>query len=190
MAAYAFAKLDFKFKRTLFALMLVTIMLPAQVLIIPQYIVFHKVGWINTILPLVVPTFFAINGLYVFMMVQFIRGLPRELSEAAEVDGAGHPFIFLRIIVPLAAPAMATVALFSFVASWNEFLGPLLYLTSPNRFTVPLGLDNFINSGTSGGASAIGPLFAMCTLSLAPVIAVFLAAQRYLAEGISTSGLK
>jgi multiple sugar transport system permease protein len=190
MAAYAFAKLRFRLRGVLFGLTLITVMLPTQVLIIPQYIVFHKVGWINTFLPLIVPSFFAVNGFYIFLLVQFIRGVPQELTEAAQVDGAGHFYVFRRIIVPLAAPAMATVGLFSFVATWNEFLGPLLYLTSPTKFTVPLGLDSFINSGTTGGASAIGPLFAMCTLSLAPVIGVFLAAQRFLSEGISTTGIK
>lgn len=190
MAAYAFAKLKFRFRGPLFAVMLLTVMLPSQVLIIPQYIVFHEVGWVDTFFPLIVPSFFAVNGFYVFLMVQFIRGIPSELSEAAQVDGAGHFYIFTRVIVPLAAPAMATVALFSFVASWNDFLSPLLYLTSPAKFTVPLGLESFINSGTTGGATALGALFAMCTVSLAPVIGVFLAAQKFLAQGITTTGIK
>lgn len=190
MAAYAFAKLKFRLRAPLFAVMLLTVMLPSQVLIIPQYIVFHEIGWVDTFFPLIVPSFFAVNGFYVFLMVQFIRAIPKELSEAAQVDGAGHFYIFTRVVVPLAAPAMATVALFSFVASWNDFLSPLLYLTSPTKFTVPLGLESFINSGTTGGATALGALFAMCTVSLAPVIGVFLAAQKFLAEGITTTGIK
>lgn len=190
MAAYAFARLHFRFRAGLFAIVLVTIMIPYQVLIIPQYIVFHQIGWINTFLPLIVPAFGAVNGFYIFLMVQFIRSLPTELDEAAKIDGAGHGQIFLKIVVPLAAPAMATVAVFSFVSSWNDFLGPLLYLTSPSKFTVSLGLSTFINSGMTGGASELGPLFAMCVASLAPVVGVFLAAQRFLAEGIATKGLK
>jgi multiple sugar transport system permease protein len=189
MAAYAFARLKFKARGVLFGFMLITIMLPQQILIIPQYILYQKIGWLNTYLPLVVPRFLAVDALYVFLMVQFIRGLPRELDDAARTDGAGHFYIFTRIIVPLAAPAMATVALFSFLDSWNDFLGPLLYLTTPSLYTVPLGLNQFLDSSGSG-ASAWGPLFAMCVLSLAPLIGVFLATQRLLTQGIATTGLK
>lgn len=189
MAAYAFARLKFRFRGALFGFMLITIMLPQQVLIIPQYILFQKIGWLGTYLPLVVPRFLAVDGLYVFLMVQFIRGLPRDLDDAARTDGAGHFYIFTRIIVPLAAPAMATVALFSFLDSWNDFLGPLLYLTKPSLYTVPLGLNLFLDSSGSG-ASQWGPLFAMCVLSLAPLIGVFMATQRLLTQGIATTGLK
>lgn len=189
MAAYAFARLKFRLRGVLFGFMLLTIMLPQQVLIIPQYILYQKIGWLNTYLPLVLPRFLAVDALYVFLMVQFIRGLPRELDDAARTDGAGHFYIFTRIIIPLAAPAMATVALFSFIDSWNEFLGPLLYLTSPSLYTVPLGLNLFLDSSGSG-ASQWGPLFAMCVLSLAPLIGVFLATQRLLVQGIATTGLK
>ncbi|GMA94710.1 hypothetical protein GCM10025881_15340 [Pseudolysinimonas kribbensis] len=170
--------------------MLVTILLPAQVLIIPQYIAFHQIGWLNTYLPLIVPRWLATDGFYIFLMVQFIRGLPTELDEAAKMDGGSHFWIFTRVIVPLALPAMATVALFSFVQSWNDFLGPLLYITTPSKFTVPLGLTAFTNSGGTGAASAWGPLFAMCVIGLGPVVAVFLATQRFLSEGIATSGFK
>lgn len=189
MAAYAFARLKFRLRGALFGFMLITIMLPQQVLIIPQYILFQKIGWLDTYLPLIVPRFLAVDGLYVFLMVQFIRGLPRDLDDAARTDGAGHFYIFTRIIMPLAAPAMATVALFSFLDSWNDFLGPLLYLTKPSLYTVPLGLNLFLDSSGSG-ASQWGPLFAMCVLSLAPVIGVFLATQRLLTQGIATTGLK
>jgi multiple sugar transport system permease protein len=190
MAAYAFARLNFKFRGVAFGLMLLTIMLPQQVLVIPQYIVFHQINWLNTFYPLIVPRWLATDGFYIFLMVQFIRGLPRELDEAAKVDGAGHFWIFTRGIVPLSMPAMATVGLFAFVASWNDFLGPLLYLTSPDKFTVPLGLTAFVNSGGTGAASAWGPLFAMCVISLGPVIGVFFATQKFLVQGIATSGIK
>jgi multiple sugar transport system permease protein len=190
MAAYAFARLKFRLRGALFAVMLGTILLPYQVVIVPQYILFHKIGWVGNFWPLIVPPFLAINGFYTFLMVQFIRGVPHELDEAAAIDGANHFYIFTRVIVPLALPAMATVALFAFVASWNDLLGPLLYLTTPDKYTVPLGLSTFINSGGTGEASAWGPLFAMAVCSLGPVVGVFLAAQRFLAQGIATTGLR
>lgn len=187
MAAYAFARLQFRFRSFLFALMLLTIMLPYQVLIIPQYILFLHLGWLNTYLPLVVPRFLAVDAFFVFLMVQFIRGLPRELDEAAIIDGCGHRQVFLNIIVPLAAPAMATTALFTFINSWNDFLGPLLYLTKPNMYTVPLGLNLFIDTSET---SEWGPLFAMSVLSLVPIFIIFLTFQRMLTEGIATTGIK
>lgn len=187
MAAYAFARLRFRFRAVLFGLMLATIMLPQQVLIIPQYILFLHLGWLNTYLPLVVPRFLAVDAFYVFLMVQFIRGLPRELDEAAIIDGCGHIQTFLRIVVPLSLPAMATLALFTFVNTWNDFLGPLLYLTKPNMYTVPLGLRLFLDTQE---ASQWGPLFAMSILSLVPIVIVFLLFQRLLTQGIATTGLK
>ena len=187
LAAYAFARLHFLFRTVLFGVMLLTIMLPYQVLIIPQYILFLHFGWLNTYLPLVVPRFLAVDGFFVFLMVQFIRGLPRELDEAAIIDGCGHWRLFLRIIVPLSMPAMATTAIFTFINSWNDFLGPLLYLTQPSMYTVPLGLNLFIDSSET---SQWGPLFAMSVLSLVPIFLIFLAFQRLLTQGIATTGIK
>ncbi len=187
LAAYAFARLRFRFRNFLFALMLLTIMLPYQVLIIPQYILFLHLGWLNTYLPLVVPRFLAVDGFFVFLMVQFIRGLPRELDEAAIIDGCGHWQIFARIVAPLCVPAMATTGLFTFINSWNDFLGPLLYLTKPDMYTVPLGLNLFIDTSDT---SQWGPLFAMSILSLVPIFLIFLAFQRMLTEGIATTGFK
>ena len=187
MAAFAFSRLEFRFRGVLFAIMLLTIMLPYQVLIIPQYILYMQFGWLNTYLPLVVPRFLAVDSFFVFLTVQFIRGLPRELDEAAIMDGAGYRQVFLYIIVPLTAPAMATTAVFSFINSWNDFLGPLLYLTTSNLFTVPLGLNLFIDSSET---SQWGPLFAMSILSLVPILLIFMAFQRLLTEGIATTGFK
>lgn len=187
MAAYAFGRLQFRFRSFFFALMLLTIMLPYQVLIIPQYILYLHFGWLNTYLPLVVPRFLAVDAFFVFLMVQFIRGLPRELDEAAIIDGCGHWQLFLRIILPLSVPAMATTALFTFINSWNDFLGPLLYLTKPSMYTVPLGLNLFIDSSET---SQWGPLFAMSVLSLIPIFIIFLIFQRMLTEGIATTGIK
>ncbi len=187
LAAYAFARLDFPFKRTLFGVVLATLLLPYQVTIIPQYVLFNELAWINTILPLVVPKFLATDAFFVFLMVQFIRTLPRELDDAARLDGCGHLGIFRRVILPLSIPALGTTALFTFIRTWDDFLGPLLYLNEPSRWTVTLGLNGFLDST---GQSSFGPLFAMATLSLAPIIAFFLMAQRLLIEGIATSGLK
>ena len=187
LAAYAFARLEFPFKRVLFALVLATLLLPYQVTIVPQYVLFNELAWINTILPLTVPKFLATDAFFVFLMVEFIRTLPRELDEAARLDGCGHLGIFLRIIVPLSLPAIGTTAMFTFVRTWDDFLGPLLYLNNPDRWTVTLGLNGFLDAT---GTSAFGPLFAMATLAIAPIVGFFLVSQKLLIEGVATSGLK
>jgi multiple sugar transport system permease protein len=187
LAAYAFARLRFPGRRILFALMLGTLMLPYHVLIIPQYVLFSEFGWVNTFLPLVVPKFLATDAFYVFLMVQFLRTLPRELTESAKIDGAGHLRIFLQIIMPLALPALGTTAIFTFIHTWNDFLTPLIYLNTPDKYTVPLGLRLFLDPT---GESAYGALFAMSILSLGPVIGFFIAFQRTLVHGIATTGLK
>ncbi|MFF3505736.1 carbohydrate ABC transporter permease [Streptomyces sp. NPDC003247] len=187
MTAYAFARLSFRFKRTAFAVMLITIMLPIHVLIVPQYVLFAQLGWINTFLPLIVPKFLATDGFFIFLMVQFIRGLPRELDEAARLDGAGHPRIFLRIILPLMAPALATTAIFTFIWTWSDFFSQLIFLTDPGKYTVPVALRSFIDAQAD---SSYGSLFAMSTLSLVPVLLAFTFGQRYLIRGIATTGGK
>lgn len=187
LAAYAFARLKFPGRRILFALMLGTLMLPFHALLIPQYVLFSEFGWINTILPLVVPKFLATDAFFVFLMVQFIRTLPSELSDSAKIDGCGHFGIFGRIILPLCLPALGTTAVFTFIFTWNDFLTPLIYLTSPENYTVPLGLRLFLDNT---GESAYGALFAMSVLSLGPIIGFFLVFQRTLVSGIATTGLK
>lgn len=187
LTGYAFARLNFPFKRILFAVLMGTLLLPYQVTIVPQYILFNELGWLNTYLPLVVPKFLATDAFFVFLTVQFIRGLPRELDEAARLDGAGDWGIFRRIIVPLLGPAIATTAMFTFIATWNDFLGPRLYLSNTALYTVPQGLVQFVDST---GQSSIGTLFAMATLSITPLVGFFLASQRLLTQGIATTGLK
>ena len=187
MAAYAFARLNFRFKRFWFALMLGTIMLPAHATLIPQYILFLKFGWINTFLPLIVPKFLATDSFFIFLMVQFIRSIPRELDEAASIDGCGFFGIYWRIILPLMAPALVTTAIFTFIWTYEDFLLPLVYLSDMNLYTVPQGLRLFM---ASTGESAWGPLMAMSLVSLVPVFVIFLVFQRLLIEGISTTGLK
>lgn len=186
VVAYGFARLRFRGKSFWFTCMLMTLMLPTQVQIIPQYILFSRLDWINTFLPLLVPRFFG-EAFFIFLMVQFIRGIPRELDEAAEIDGAGKLGIFLRVIVPLLTPALVTSAIFSFYWTWDDFFGPLLYLSDPKLYPVSLALKSFADAM---GETNWGAIFAMSVLSLIPVFVLFIAFQRYLVEGISTSGLK
>ncbi|GAB2487450.1 carbohydrate ABC transporter permease [Nocardiopsis aegyptia] len=187
MAAYAFARLEFRGKRLFFAIMLATIMLPIHVVIVPQYILFAEIGWINTFLPLIVPKLLATDGFFIFLMVQFIRGLPKDLDEAARIDGCGHVRIFFRIIMPLSLPALATTAIFTFIWTWNDFFSQLIFLTSPDMYTVPVALRTFVDSSSQ---TSWGPLFAMSVIALGPVFGFFLAGQKYLVKGIATTGIK
>lgn len=187
LVAFGFARLDFKFKRVLFICLLGTIMLPTQVTLIPQYVLFHNLGWVNTYNPLTLPAFFGGSAFFIFLMIQFIKGIPRELDEAAVIDGCSTFGIFYRIILPLMKPTLATVAIFSFYWTWDDFMGPLIYLNDPNLFTVSLGLRLFSDPSS---VTEWGPLFAMSIVSLLPVFIIFLFFQKYLVEGISTTGLK
>ncbi|WP_329790704.1 carbohydrate ABC transporter permease [Lentzea sp. DG1S-22] len=187
MAAYAFARLQFTGKRWWFGIMLGTIMLPIHVIIVPQYVLFSQIGWVNTFLPIIVPKILATDAFFVFLMVQFIRGLPRELDEAARIDGCGHPRIFLRIVLPLMTPALATTTIFTFIWTWNDFFSQLIYLTDPEMYTVPVALRSFVDSTV---ATSWGSQFAMSVVSLVPIFLAFLVGQRYLVKGIATTGGK
>ena len=187
MAAYAFARLEFVGKKFWFAIMLLSIMLPIHVVIVPQYILFSHLGWINTFLPLIVPKLLATDAFFVFLMVQFIRGIPRELDEAARIDGCGRGSIFLRVILPLMVPALATTTIFTFIWTWNDFFSQLIYLTDPHMYTVPVALRSFVDSTSS---SSWGSMFAMSVVSLVPVFLAFLLGQRFLIKGIATTGIK
>ena len=187
LAAYAFARLDFPFRRSMFALMLATIMLPFHVTIIPQYIMFNTLGLVNTYVPLILPKFLAVDAFFVFLMVQFMRGIPSSLDEAAQLDGCGPFQTFFFVILPLCVPALGVTAVFTFIWTWNDFFTPLLFLNTPELYTVPLGLSSFKDSS---GLTDYGALFAMSILSLLPVFVVFFIAQKALVEGIATTGLK
>jgi multiple sugar transport system permease protein len=187
LTAYAFARLDFRFKRIWFALMMGTILLPAQVTLIPKYIAFFQLGWINTYFPLTVPAFFATSAFFIFLNVQFIRGIPRELDEAAEVDGATRFQIYWRIIFPLSLPALITTAIFTFIWTWDDFFSSLLYLSDIKLYTVALALRSFSDASST---TSYGPLFAISLVSLIPFLVFFVLAQRYLVQGISTTGFK
>jgi multiple sugar transport system permease protein len=188
LTAFAFARLEFRFKRIWFALMLGTLMLPYHVTLVPQYVLFLNLGWVNTFLPLVVPKFLATDAFFIFLMVQFFRGIPREIDEAAIMDGCGPWRIYWKIRLPLSTPVLATAAIFSFIWTYDDFLGPLIYLNDMQTYTVPLALRAFVDS--SGGESLYGELFAMSALSLVPVFAVFLAFQRLIIRGVALGALK
>jgi multiple sugar transport system permease protein len=187
LAAFAFARLEFKGKRLWFALMLGTLMLPYQVTLIPQYVLFLKLGWVNTVLPLVVPKFLASDAFFIVLMVQFFRGMPRELDEAAMIDGCSMFQIYWKIMLPLSLPVLATAAVFTFIWTWDDFFGPLIYLSDLRSYTVTLGLRTFVDSSAQ---SDWGGLFAMSILSLVPIFVFFLFFQRLLIEGIATTGMK
>nr|WP_197034688.1 carbohydrate ABC transporter permease [Glycomyces sp. NRRL B-16210] len=187
MAAYAFARLRFPGRGAFFAIMLGTIMLPIHVVIIPQYILFNNLGWVDTFWPLIVPKLLATDAFFIFLMVQFIRGLPRELDEAASIDGCGYWGTYLRIIMPLCMPALATTAIFTFIWTWNDFYSQLIYLRDVDLQTVPLALRLFMDST---GQTSWGALFAMSIVALGPIFGFFLVGQRYLVRGIATTGIK
>nr|WP_241266009.1 carbohydrate ABC transporter permease [Streptomyces boncukensis] len=187
LAAYAFARIRFTGRNALFTVMIGTLLLPYHVLIIPQYIMFQKAGFINTYVPLLLGKYLAVDAFFVFLIVQFMRGLPRELDEAARLDGCGHPRIYWNITLPLCRPALITSAIFTFIWAWNDFMGPLLYLNEPEKYPVSLGLKMFIDQDS---IQDYGGMIAMSLVALLPVLLFFLVFQRYLVEGAATSGLK
>ena len=187
--AYGFARIDFPGRNVWFTILLATVMLPGIVTMIPQFVIFSRIGWVNTILPLTVPFFFGGGAFNIFLLRQFFRTLPSELSDAAYIDGASEIMIYWRIMLPLAKPALATIAIFTFIGTWNDFMGPLLYLAKdPNKFTVALGLAMFRTA--FAGRTRWDLLMAASTLMILPVVIVFFVAQRYFIQGIAISGLK
>lgn len=186
LVAYGFARIRFKFKNPLFACVIITLLLPSQILAIPQYIMFQFFGWIDTWAPLIVPSFFG-YPFFIFLIYQFIRGIPDDLDEAAYIDGCSKYSIFFRIILPMIVPALVTSAIFAFYWKWDDFFSPLLYLQTLQKYPVSLALKMFADPGA---VSDWGALFAMSSLSLVPIMVIFFSFQKYLVEGISTTGLK
>lgn len=187
LTAYAFARISFPGRNLYFALMIGTLLLPYHVLLIPQYVLFRNLEMINTYTPLLLGKYLATEAFFVFLMVQFMRNLPRELDEAARLDGCGHLRIYWSIVLPLCRPALITSAIFTFINAWNDFMGPLIYLNEPGKYTVSLGLKMFVDQE---GLANYGGMIAMSLVALLPVLAFFLAFQRYLIDGMATSGLK
>ena len=187
LVAFGLSRCKFFGRRALFVAMLLSMMLPAQVLMIPQYLWYQKLGWVGTYLPLIVPYFFAIQGFFVYLILNFIDGIPKDLDEAARIDGCSYFGIYLRIILPLIVPALITAGIFSFMWRWDDFLSALLYVKESVRYPASLALKLFCDPGSS---SDYGAMFAMSTLSIIPAVTIFIVFQKYLVEGIATSGLK
>jgi multiple sugar transport system permease protein len=186
MAAYAFARVKFALSSFWFVCVMMTLMIPNQVMVVPQYILFKKLHLIDTLTSLIAPWLFG-SAFFIFLMVQFIRGLPLDLDEAAKIDGCGKLGVFFRIVLPLVLPAIITSTIFSFYWIWQDFFQPLIFISTPKTFTVSLALNLYLDPNSF---SNYGGLFAMSIISLIPVILVFLIFQRYLVEGVATSGLK
>jgi multiple sugar transport system permease protein len=186
LAAYAFSWLRFRLRGPLFAFMIATIMLPIHVLLIPQYTIFHQLEMIDTFWPLVLPKLLATDAFFVFLIVQFMRGLPGELGDAARIDGCGPMRTFAYIVLPLTKPALVTTAIFTFIWSWNDFFSQLIYLNSPENYTLPLALRLFIDQTSE---TSYGAMMAMSVLTLLPIGLFFFAFQRLLVEGVATTGL-
>lgn len=187
LAAYAFSKLQFPLKNIWFMLMLGTLMLPIHVKLIPQYIMYNQFGWVNTYLPLIVPKFLATDGFFVFLMTQFMRALPKEIDEAAIMDGCNEFSMYAKIIMPLSVPTLVTTSIFTFLWTWNDFFSQMIYINDVKKFTISIALRQFVDAM---GHSSWGGLFAMSTLSLVPLFLMFVIFQNYLVEGITAGSVK
>ena len=187
LVGYGFARFRFPFKKLLFILMISQLMLPNAVIIIPRYILFRSLGWLNTYLPFIVPAMFATYSFFIFMMVQFIRGIPKELDESAYIDGCNSFTIFTRIMLPLLKPALFSAGIFQFIWRWNDFLNPLIYINSVKKYPLSLALRMSMDITD---AISWNQLMAMSLLTMIPPILIFFFAQRYFVEGITTTGLK
>ncbi|MGL1891263.1 MAG: carbohydrate ABC transporter permease [Spirochaetaceae bacterium] len=184
--AFGFARIEFKGRKFFFMCMMATLMLPYQIIMVPQYVIFNKLNWVNTFLPIIVPTFLG-EAFFIFLAIQFIRSIPKELDEAAFIDGASVYKTFSLIIFPLLKTPLITIAIFKFYWSWEQFLQPMIYLNKIQLYPIPvaLGMWSDPGSGTNYGA-----LLAMGFLSLVPVVLVFILLQRYIVEGVNSQGLK
>jgi len=189
IAGFSFARLEFPLKKILFAAVMATLMLPNQILLIPRYVMFAKIKWTGTILPLTVPAYLAqVSGaFFIYLTMQYMRSIPKELDEAGVVDGCNYFSIFFRILLPNCIPVLVTICIFSFIWTWDDFMNPLLYLTKINNYTISLALRLFVDNQA---LTSWGQLFAMSTLSLVPPLGIFFFMQRYFVEGVTMSGIK
>lgn len=187
MVGYGFARFTFPFKKFFFSVMLAGLMLPSSVIIIPRYLLFNRFGWLDSYLPFIVPAMFATNAFFIFMMVQFFRGIPKELDEAGIIDGCNSLQILTRILLPLCKPAIFSAMLFQFIWAWSDFFSPLIYINSVKKYPLSLALRMMLDLGEQAQWNQI---MAMSVLSIVPPVILFFTAQKYFVEGISTSGLK
>jgi multiple sugar transport system permease protein len=186
MAAYSFARVHWKGRQVCFFILLTSMMLPGTVTIIPQYLIWAKLGFVNTYIPLILPAYLGGGAFNIFLLRQFFLGIPRELDEAAKIDGAGNVWIFSRIIIPLAKPAVMVICLFIFLGCWNDFFGPLIYLNSSEKYTLALGLLQF----RGDYSTRWNWLMAASTIVVIPCITMYIFTQRRIIEGIALTGLK
>ncbi|MDD3334735.1 MAG: carbohydrate ABC transporter permease [Eubacteriales bacterium] len=187
MAAYSFSKVEYRSRNLWFTLMLVSMMLPLHVRLIPQYILYNKLGWVNTYYPMIIPKFLATEGFFVFMMTQYMRALPRDIDEAATIDGCNHVMHYARIILPLSVPSIITTCIFTFIWTWNDFFTQMIYLSNIRTFTVSIALRQYTDAM---GESYWGAMFSMSIVSLIPLFLMFILFQRYLIEGVTAGSIK
>lgn len=187
LVAYGFARFNFPLKKLFFSLMISTLMLPHAVVIIPRYILFKNLNWLNSYYPFIVPSAFAGSAFFIYMLVQFFRGLPRELDESATIDGCNSFTILVRILLPLAKPALFSVGIFQFIWTWNDFFNSLIYINSVKKFTIALGLRMSLDTSSN---AAWNQVLAMSMVAILPCVLIFFFAQKYFVEGIATTGLK
>jgi multiple sugar transport system permease protein len=190
LVGYSFARFEYRGRNALFLITLATLTLPVQVTLIPQFILFYRLGWINTHLPLWVPAWFGGGAFAIFLMRQFFMTIPRDLDEAALIDGAGYPRIFWSVLLPLLKPPVVTLAIITALATWSDYQSPIIYLNSPSKFTVSVGLHFFVQSPEVGGEPLQHLLMAACVLTMIPAVMIFFAGQRYFVQGVVMSGLK
>lgn len=186
LCAYALARIPFSGSKFWFTCVMITMMIPNQVMVVPQYIIFKKIGLIDTYASMIIPWFFG-GAFFIFLMIQFFRGIPKEMDEAAEIDGCSRLQTLIHILLPMISPALVTSCIFSFYWIWQDFFQPLVFVNSTEKYTVSLALKMFLDPATS---SNYGAMLAMCFVSLIPVIILFIVFQKHLVEGMATSGLK
>ena len=184
--AYAFSRVKYKGRNIWFTAMICTMMIPTQIILVPQYIIYNKLGFVGTYLPLILPHFFG-QAFFIYQMIQFGAGIPTDLDEAAIIDGCSKYTIFTKIFLPLLKPSIVTTIIIQFYWKWDDFMSPMIYLSKPKMYTASVAIKNFADSTST---TDYGAMFAMSTLSLIPVFLIFLFFNRYLVEGISTSGIK
>ena len=187
LVAYGFARFPCRWNSILFPVVIATLMLPRQITLIPSYMMYSRFGWIDTYLPLVLPEWLGTSAFNIFLLRQFLKAIPRELDQAAEIDGCNSFGIFLKILVPVIRPALISVGIMSIIYYWNDFLGPLIYLTTSSKYTISIGLQYF---NKSYGMNQVNLLMAVSLVTILPLITLFFFAQRYFVQGITVTGLK
>lgn len=188
MVAFGFARLKARGKGLLFTTLLATMMIPSTVTLIPMFVLYSNLKWVDTYLPLILPAFLGGGAFNIFLLRQFFASIPKELAESAMIDGSSWPGIFARIYLPNAKPSLLVVTMFTFVGAWNDYFAPMIYLVNPKKFTLAIGLNTF--KSQYGGAQDLGPLMAMSLLTVLPVLALYLFCQKYFVQGVVTSGVK